>query len=149
MNLERLNYAIEILRNIRDKGLVEQTKRKGLCDFFGEEKIEYLRNVYGVYSLGVDKTLRNAFEQAAQAVLGYDLVHHAFWLLPLDENGNYTVPTFDFEVDEDGEIDVTPMQDPVTGQYCSEIYVNEPERLTSARLKLLDDMIAYLEKELI
>lgn len=141
--------TLEILRNMRDKKVVENNPKIGLCDHFGNESIVYLRNVYGVYVLNLGHSLRNMFEQTAQAVLGYEVVHHAFWLLPLDENGNYTLPTFDFEDDEDGEMIPTQMYDPVTGQYCSEIYVNEPERLTSARLKLLDDMIAYLEKELI
>lgn len=88
------------------------------------------------------------FEQTAQAVLGYEVEQHAFWLLPLGEEGNYTLPTYAFEEYEEGEIDVTPMYDPVTGLTCHDVYCDEPERLTSARLKLLDDMIEYLEKEL-
>lgn len=139
--------TLEILRNIRDKKAIEHKRKAGLCDLFGMQAAEYFRKHYGVYVPNLGHSLRNMFEQTAQAVLGYELVHHAFWLLPLDENGNYTEPTFDFEVDEDGEIDVTPMQDPATGQSCSEIFLTEPERLTSARLKLLDDMIEYLEKE--
>lgn len=141
--------TLEILRNIRDKKREEQYKRAGLCHLFEGEELAFYRKSYGVYVLRADRRLKNVFEQTAQAVLGYELVHHAFWLLPLDENGNYTLPTYAFEEDEDGEMSPTPMYDPATGQTCSEIFLTEPERLTSARLKLLDDMIEHLEKELI
>lgn len=136
--------TLEILKNIRDKGLVECNKRRGLCYHFENESVVYLRNVYGVYVLEVDQSLKSLFEQAAQEVLGYEVVNHSFWLLPLDEQGNYTVPTYDLRYDTGGEVDTTPMYDPVTGQTCSEIFINEPERLTSTRLKLLDDIIEYL-----
>lgn len=141
--------TLEILRNMRDKKAIEHKRKAGLCHLFEDEELDFFRKHYEVYVRNRDQTLKNMFEQTAQAVLGYELVHHAFWLLPLDENGNYTVPTFDFEEDEDGEMSPTPMYDPATGQTCSEIFITEPERLTSARLKLLDDMVAYLEKELI
>ena len=141
--------TLEILRNMRDKKVVENNPKIGLCDLFGGEANVFFRTHYGVYLLKTDRShMLCMFEQTAQAVLGYELVHHAFWLLPLDGNGNYTLPTFDFEEDEDGEMIPTQMYDPETGQTCPEIFINEPERLTTARLKLLDDMIAYLEKEL-
>lgn len=138
--------TLEILRNMRDKKLVEHSKKKGLCDLFGGEELNFYRKSYGVYALSTDRRLKSVFKQTAQAVLGYEVVQHAFWLLPLDEQGDYTVPTYAFEEDEDGEMIPTPMTDSVTGQSCSEIFIDEPERLTSARLKLLDDMIAYLER---
>lgn len=137
--------TLEILRNIRDKGLVERNKKKGLCHLFDEEELSFLRNFYGVYVVKTDLNLKSVFEQTAQAVLGYEWeAQHAFWLLPLDEHGNYTLPTYTCLEGEDGEITCTPMYDPVTGQSCSDVYCDKPERLTSARLKLLDDMIEYL-----
>lgn len=142
--------TLEILKNMRDKKVVEHSKGEGLCHLFEDEseELDFYRKSYGVYVLRAERRLQNAFEQTAQAVLGYEVGQHSFWLLPLDEKGNYTLPTYTCLEGEDGEITSTPMYDPVTGQTCSEIFITEPERLTSARLKLLDDMIAYLEKEL-
>lgn len=108
--------------------LARRRLREGLC--------------WHVAARGNSTELLEEFLATATAVLGYP-AKGAFWLLPLDGDGQYVVPT-----PLPGSNPEAPYYvHPTTNTSCFEAFVGG-EILDEVRLKLIRDCITHLEGEL-